>query len=186
MDITGNIDVDERIRAAKELTRVEFSLEDNDAEVTVEALGWSSTTEATHPSESWVTSKEPIVGSTTLLNILQGRKFDRIFPPNKSGQHYRPTFFFPDDNSMITALTQSQVQDFYFVEKSANELAEILLPAYFVPKKDVQEGSVLYAVILRTKEFVIHKDWIRRAGKETKDKARRTGKETGDETLLCG
>ena len=57
-----------------------------------------------------------------------------------------------DDNSHVAAVTQSDIQDIFWVHQAAREIKKVRSPAYMVPRG--KDDSRYYVVVALTKAFL--------------------------------
>ncbi|RGP71947.1 DNA helicase [Fusarium sporotrichioides] len=62
------------------------------------------------------------------------------------GHKYKPDYMLPDNNSLITAMTQSVVQDMMWLDDAVKATSTIKVPGYFIP--EVSEGTRSYYVVV--------------------------------------
>ncbi|EHK26788.1 uncharacterized protein TRIVIDRAFT_217403 [Trichoderma virens Gv29-8] len=82
-------------------------------------------------------------------------RYDEILPATKGSQFTR-ALSFDNDNEHLAALSQSQVQDIMWVYKTALEIAETPLRAYFIPTHDgkVEDCKFFYVIVPLGKAFL--------------------------------
>jgi hypothetical protein len=57
-----------------------------------------------------------------------------------------------DDNSYVTVVTQSDIQDIFWIHQAAREIKKVRSPAYMVPRGN--DNSRYYVVIALSKAFL--------------------------------
>ena len=57
-----------------------------------------------------------------------------------------------DDNSLVAAITQSDIQDIFWIHQAAREIKKVRSPAYMVPRGN--DNSRYYVVIALSKAFL--------------------------------
>ncbi|KAF4469844.1 DNA helicase [Fusarium albosuccineum] len=128
-----------------------------------------------HAAEEWLKHPAfaPVVGGKTLLDLIQQDSFtfiaklhaEFIYPYGNEhhwdinryldqlrhikGPQFAPSWSYDDDNSHLTAVTQSQVQDVMWLYVEALEISNERRPAYFVSKPATPNESPRYYVIVK-------------------------------------
>ncbi|EKJ73155.1 hypothetical protein FPSE_06768 [Fusarium pseudograminearum CS3096] len=138
--------------------------------------------------QGWVNENKPIIGQTTLLDVLQFTEYhivipikvavaekniipDRLPPPFEfpyaipeawrpdafkrdiaanPGHKYKPNYMLPDNDSLITTIAQSIVQDMMWLDDAVQV---IKVPGYFIPA-DTETISRYYVVVALPPEFI--------------------------------
>ncbi|KAM6488330.1 P-loop containing nucleoside triphosphate hydrolase protein [Trichoderma sp. SZMC 28011] len=101
-----------------------------------------------HPSDGWINNSQPITGNHTLLDALSQQTFRFV------GSSFLPKWRFKDDNDHLTAMTQSQVQDFVWLHAAADEIYKIKLRASFVSTSGSPSSYIDdFYVLVQLKEF---------------------------------
>ncbi|KAL6699417.1 P-loop containing nucleoside triphosphate hydrolase protein [Trichoderma pleuroticola] len=130
-----------------------------------------------HPSHGWMNHNEPIVGNSTLIDIIEQRNFSFVLPgpfrypygeehswslerydeqlPRNRGPQFVPAFSFDNDNEHLAAMTQSQVQDVMWIHKAAQDIAAIRLRAYFISANESAQSDEFYAIVLLDDDFML-------------------------------
>ncbi|RFU75706.1 dna helicase [Trichoderma arundinaceum] len=123
-----------------------------------------------HPSEQWINHNEPIIDlPSDMLNQLwikyqqppaftypygtqqhwsMGRYYE--MRPRTKGHRFSPALSYCDDNDHIAVLTQSQVQDVFWLDVAAKKILTVRFRAYFVPENSspISEATKFFYVIL--------------------------------------
>ncbi|KAK3290860.1 P-loop containing nucleoside triphosphate hydrolase protein [Chaetomium fimeti] len=73
-------------------------------------------------------------------------QYARLLEDTKSREMFRPAFSYDDDNSHVAVVTQTVVQDEFWLHRAAGEIATVKSPAYFV---DHGQGRYYVIVALR-------------------------------------
>ncbi|KAG7135392.1 putative ATP-dependent helicase like protein [Verticillium longisporum] len=127
--------------------------------------------------ESWVNHDHPIVGGISLLDLVQARKFTLLVDktpvhvtecvkennlpppfalPYGEDHSYNPDRSHDTDNDHLAIVTQSEVQDVFWVEQDAVALRKDKTPVYFVPRDldtAVEDVRRFFAIMPRDKAF---------------------------------
>lgn len=82
--------------------------------------------------------------------------------PTWAGDHYPPSLLFRNDNDHVAVVSQSVVQDFWWLHLAREAIAQNVMPVYFVPRE--QESDHIYYVVVPVPAFIksAHEDaWHR-------------------------
>ncbi|KAH8894849.1 hypothetical protein GQ53DRAFT_820525 [Thozetella sp. PMI_491] len=76
--------------------------------------------------------------------------------PAEMGHRFLPVFAFGSDNDFLTCLAQGHVQDNFWLHETADDILSKRLPAYWVPKGDMEpiDATEFYCVVSRDGIFV--------------------------------
>ncbi|KIE02685.1 hypothetical protein MAJ_00987, partial [Metarhizium majus ARSEF 297] len=75
---------------------------------------------------------------------------------NNKGHQFFPRTSFDSINELLTVLSQSQIQDFFWLEAEAKKMRQTKVPAYFIPttEEEAEEGTqVYYAIVALRPEY---------------------------------
>lgn len=83
-------------------------------------------------------------------------RYDEMLPKAK-GHQFKPYWSFDNDNELLAALTQSQVQDVYWVYKASQQIAAIKFRAYFINPLNCLDSDcrLFHAIVPLEKEFLL-------------------------------
>ncbi|KAL6824147.1 WD40-repeat-containing domain protein [Trichoderma camerunense] len=107
-----------------------------------------------HPSDGWINNSQPIAGNHTLLDVLSQRTFRFVVDSPSEDIPKSFVLEFKDDNDHLTAMTQSQVQDFVWLHAAADGIYKIKLRASFVSTSGSPSSYIDdFYVVVQLKEF---------------------------------
>ncbi|KAG7284557.1 hypothetical protein NEMBOFW57_010935 [Staphylotrichum longicolle] len=78
-------------------------------------------------------------------------RYRTLLLETKSTEQFRPAYSFDDDNARVAVLTQSVVQDVFWLQEAVEAISDFWAPAYFVSRG--VDDRRYYVVIPLTKEF---------------------------------
>ncbi|KAK4155741.1 P-loop containing nucleoside triphosphate hydrolase protein [Chaetomidium leptoderma] len=152
---------------AKQLAMVTVELAEG-ARVRVDGFGMPFRNPEDEEVDGWINDNRPTVQNITLLDFLRRRvfhfavpmsaaidgvedlgRYERLLEQTKSAEQFRPAFGFDDDNSHVAVVSQSVVQDIFWLYQAGCAIEAIRFPAYLVDR-----GNNRYCIIVAlTKDF---------------------------------
>ncbi|KAK0717371.1 hypothetical protein B0T26DRAFT_295410 [Lasiosphaeria miniovina] len=166
-----------------------------DADATITGFGTPFRNTQDPKVDRWVNDNAPIVGDTTLLDILTSKEFTLVVhqAPNTlthqwqtlqapfeypygtehsfdrkkldrlralyaqhKGPQFRHACVYDDENSQVAVVTQSCIQDVFWLHEAAREILATKWRVYFVPTTTIEHGAEarsFYVVVPPTAEW---------------------------------